>query len=89
MRVRRAGRNVVQVVCDRADVLCDRPLVVVQHDDETLGVRFDIVQRFVADPARKCGVARYHDNVFVATWRSRPTAMPSAAESAVPACPAP
>ena len=30
-------------------------------------MRFYIVERFVADPARECGVARYHDDVLVAT----------------------
>jgi hypothetical protein len=30
-------------------------------------VRFYIVERFVADPARECGVACYHDDVLVAT----------------------
>src|SRR6266513_4809238 len=30
-------------------------------------MRFDIVECFVADPARQCGVARHHDDIFVAT----------------------
>src|SRR5262249_39988536 len=40
----------------------DGPLVVIQDDDKTLRVRFDIVKCFVTDSARKGGVAcDYHD----------------------------
>src|SRR6266487_3480997 len=66
MRVSRIRHDAVQIVCDRADIFCDGPLIVVQHDYETLGVRFYIVERFVADPACECGVACYHDDVLVA-----------------------
>jgi len=72
MRERRAGRNGVQIVRDCPNILCDRPLIVVQHDDETLGVRFNIVERFVADPACESGIARYDDNVLVATAEVAP-----------------
>ena len=67
MRVSRIRHDAVEIVRNRADVFCDRPLIVVQHDDETLGVRFDVVERFVADPAGQCGVACYHDDVLIAT----------------------
>src|SRR4029077_11848691 len=55
------------VVSDRAHVFCDRPLVVVEHDDETLGMRFHIVERFVADSTGERGIACDYDNVFIAT----------------------
>src|SRR6266545_7669484 len=35
-------------------------------------MRFNIVERFVADPARECRIARYDDNVFVATAEVAP-----------------
>src|SRR4029077_7067338 len=54
------------VVSDRAHIFCDRPLVVVENDDEALGMRFDIVERFVADSTGERGVARDYDNVFIA-----------------------
>src|SRR5204863_5781224 len=46
---------------------CDRPLVVVEHNDEALGMRFHIVKRFVADSAREGGITRDYDNVFIPT----------------------
>ena len=90
MRESRAGRDVVQIGRDRADVFRDRPFVVVQHDDKSLGLGLDVVERFVTDAAGKGGVARHDDDVLVrpaqvATHRHaerRPT-------SAVPAWPAP
>src|SRR4029450_689474 len=39
---------------------------------ETLGVCFYIVERFVADPARQCGVPCHHDNVLVTTAEVAP-----------------
>src|SRR5439155_7543362 len=67
MRISRIRDDAVQVISYRADVFRDRPLIVVEHDDETLRVRFYIVECFVADPARECGVSRYHDDVLVPT----------------------
>ena len=64
--------DVVQVVRDGADVFCDRPLVVVEHDDEALGLRFDVVQRFVADAAGERGIARDYDDVLVAAAQIAP-----------------
>ncbi len=65
MRVGRIGHDVVKVGGDRADVLRDRPLVVVQDDDEALGLRLNVVQRLVADAAGEGGVARHHDDVLI------------------------
>ena len=39
------GDNLVQVVGDRAHIAVDRPLVVVQHHDQALGLLGDIVER--------------------------------------------
>src|SRR5262249_20351782 len=45
----------------------DGPLVVIQDDDKTLRVRFDVVKRFVTDSARKGSVAcNYHDILVTA-----------------------
>ena len=65
VRIGRIGHDVVQVARDRADVLGDRPLVVVQDDDEALGLRPNVVQRFVADAAGEGRIARHDDDVFV------------------------
>ncbi len=42
------GDDLVQVVGDRAHVAVDRPLVVVQHHDQALGLLGDIVERLKA-----------------------------------------
>ena len=65
VRVGRIGHDVVQVGRDRTDVLGDRPLVVVQDDDEALGLRPNVVQRFVTDAAGEGRIARHDDDVFV------------------------
>ena len=82
----RVRDDVVQVGGNRADVFRDRPLVVVEHDDEALRLRLDVVERLVADAA---GEARRRPppprRASFVPRKSRPTAMPSAAESAVPA----
>ena len=49
----------------------------------------DVVQRLERDAVGEGGIAGHGDDVFLAAGQSRATAMPSAAESAVPACPAP
>ena len=49
----------------------------------------DVVERLVGDPAGERGIAGQRHHVLLAARLSRATAMPSAAESAVPACPAP
>ena len=64
MRVGRTRHDVIQIICNRAHVFRDRPFVVVEHHDETLGVRFHIVERFVTDSARERGIARNHHHVI-------------------------
>src|SRR6188472_1000251 len=66
MRVSRIRHDAIHVISDRAHVFCDRPLVVIEHIDETLGMRFDIVERFVADSTGERGIASNYDNVFIA-----------------------
>ena len=66
MRISGIRHDAVQVISDRADVFCDRPFVVIEDDDKTLRVRFNIVQRFVADSTGERGIARDYDNVLVA-----------------------
>ena len=39
------GDDLVQVAGDGADVLVDGPLVIVEHDDQPLGLLGDVVQR--------------------------------------------
>ena len=65
VRVGRMGGDVVEVGRDGADVLGDRPLVVVEDDDEALGLRPNVVQRLVADAAGEGGIARDDDDVLV------------------------
>ena len=89
MLVGRAGGDAVEVPGHGADVLGDGPLVVVEHDDEPLGRLDDVVERLVAHAAGERRVARHADDVLVAAALVAPAAMPSAAESAVPAWPAP
>src|SRR6185503_6750897 len=72
MRVSGIRHNAIQVISDRAHVFCDRPLVVIEHDDETLGMRFHIVERFVADSTGERGIASYYDNVFIAAAQISP-----------------
>src|SRR5215471_19340276 len=67
VRKRWTRHDRVQVICDRTDIFCDGPLVVVEHHDEAFGMRFYIVKRFVADSAGERGVARNdHDMVIAA-----------------------
>src|SRR4029453_14687765 len=66
VRERRAGHDGVQVICNRADIFGDRPLVVIQDDDEPLRVRFDVIKRFVTDSARKRSVACDDHDILVA-----------------------
>ena len=58
------GRDLAQVAGHRADILRDRPLVVVEHDDEAFGRLGHVVERLEADPAGESGVAGHHDDVF-------------------------
>src|SRR6202040_3418908 len=65
MRESRARSNVVKVRRNRANVFGDRPLVVVQDDNKTLGVGANIVERLVADAAGERRVARDNHDIFI------------------------
>src|SRR5207253_5352621 len=69
VRISLARLDPVKVIRDRADIFGNRPLVVVQHDDEALGLRLYIVERFVTDPVGERGIARYHHNVLAAAFQ--------------------
>ena len=56
-RHRRVRHNLVEVLGDRSHVLVDRPGIVVQHYDQALRLRGNIVQRLKRDPVRKRGIA--------------------------------
>ena len=58
------GRNLVEVFRDRADILVDRPLVIVQHDDQPLGLRGNIVQRLKRDAVRKRRIPGQRNDVL-------------------------
>ncbi len=60
------GGDLVEILGDRADVLVDGPLIVVQHDDHALGLRGDVVQRFEADAVGEGGIAGERDDVLAA-----------------------
>ena len=65
--VARVGDDVGQVLGDRADVLVDRPLVVVEDDDQALGVVGDVVERLVGDAAGESRIAAKGDHALGAT----------------------
>ena len=64
--VARIGDDVGEVLGDGADVLVDRPFVVVEDDDQPLGVRGDVVERLVGDAAGEGRVAAERDDVLAA-----------------------
>lgn len=65
VRIRPVGDEAVQVIRNRAHVFCDRPLVVIENNDEPLGGRGDIVQGFKTDAAGEGGIARNADDMLV------------------------
>src|SRR4051812_38446315 len=67
MRKSGTGRDAVQVGSNRPHVFCDRPFVVIEHDDESLRLRPRVVERFVTDAAGESGVTGYGDNMLIAT----------------------
>ena len=60
------GDDAVEVAGDGADVAVDGPLVVVEHDDQALGLLGDVVQRLESDAVGEGGVAGHGDHVLVA-----------------------
>ena len=89
MRVGRVRGDLVEVAGDGADVFGDRPLVVVEHDDELLGRLGDVVERFVGDAAGEGGVAGDADDVLVRAAQVAPHGHAERGADAVPAWPAP
>jgi len=83
------GDDPVQVSGNSSDVFVDGPLVVIQDDQQLFRMMGDIVQRFEGDATSKRGIARERTTCSDPPCLSRATAMPKAAESAVPAWPAP
>jgi len=63
------GGEPVQGFGDGADVLGNRPLVVVQDDDETLGGGDDVVECFEGDAAGESGVTAEGDHVFIGSFQ--------------------
>ena len=55
----------IEVLRDGTNVAVDGPLVVVEHDDEALSVRGDVVHRFKHGAAGEGGVAGHADDVFI------------------------
>ena len=64
-RVHRMRSDGVKIGSDRADIFRDGPFVVVEHDDETLRLRFGVIERFVTDAAGERGVARHYHHVLI------------------------
>ncbi|OQB88588.1 MAG: hypothetical protein BWX86_02648 [Verrucomicrobia bacterium ADurb.Bin122] len=58
------GREPVEVARYRADVLGDRPFVVVENDDEALGRADDVVERLHGEAAGEGGIAADGDDVL-------------------------
>ena len=60
------GDDAVEVAGDGADVAVDGPLIVIEDNDEPLGLLGDVVERFKGDAVGECGIAGNGDNVFLA-----------------------
>ena len=69
MQVRESGMggDGIEVFGDGTDVAINRPLVVVEDDDETLGVRGDVVESFKHRAAGESSVTGDADDMLVAT----------------------
>ena len=60
------GDDAMEVASDGADVAVDGPLVIVEHDDEALGLVGDVVERFERDAVGEGGVSGDGDHVLFA-----------------------
>ena len=60
------GDDAVEVAGDGADVAVDGPLVVVEDDDEALGLVGDVVERFKGDAVGEGGVSGDGDDMLMA-----------------------
>ena len=63
------GDDAVEVARDGADVAVDGPLVVVEDDDQALGLLGDVVERLKRDAVGEGGVAGDGDHVLVAAGK--------------------
>ena len=59
------GDDAVQVIRHGADIFRDRPLVVVENDDQALGRGGDIIERFKSDAAGERRIAGHADDMLV------------------------
>src|ERR1700749_4173070 len=67
MTVRVAGLNPVKITGDGADILRDRPFVVIQDNNEAFGMVGNVIECFVTSAASKGGIASYkYDILFPA-----------------------
>jgi len=60
----RVGDDFIEIAGDGADVLVDRPLVIVEHDDQPPGAVGDVIEGFVGDATGEGGVSGEGDDVF-------------------------
>ena len=60
------GDNAMEVARNRAHIAIDRPLVVIQHNDQPLGLVGDIVQCFKRDAVGERSVAGNRDHMLFA-----------------------
>jgi len=67
LQVRVAGvrHDLVEVAGDGSHVLVDRPLIVIQDNDQPLGVIHGVVQGFVSDAAGEGRISGHCDDVFL------------------------
>ena len=67
MIVLRIGDDLMKITGDRAYVLIDGPLIVIQHNQHPPSVMRNIVEGLIGDAAGKSGVASQGHHVFCAT----------------------
>ena len=68
VRIGRVGDEAVQVIRHGAHIFGNRPLVVIENNDEPLGGRRDIVQGFKTDAAGESGIACNADDMLVGAY---------------------
>jgi len=87
--VARIGDELVEITGNRPDVFGDAPFVVVEDADEFLRRVTDVVHRLEGMPLVSAASPKMQTTFSFVPRLSRAAAMPSAADSAVPAWPAP
>src|ERR1700751_4989398 len=66
MTVRVARLNPVEITGDGADVLRDRPFVIVQDNNEAFGMVGNVIECFITSAASKGSIASYHHDILFA-----------------------